>query len=117
MSSYELVFLRNIPFLSKSDGGLYYYDGNSVAHSEEPVRIGTYNKEHDTFALVSDWKDRVKGLRERWLDGLIPGERGQGTPRAAKPKRTVAKTTPDKAKSVRGAKRGRNVVCPGPAGV
>ena len=115
MSSYELLFIRNIPFLSKSDGSLYYYDAESVAASREPIHIGTYNKEHDTFTLVDDWKSRVESLRTQWLTTLAIGERGAETPRAPKPKRVATKTTNTKAKNPRGPKGGRNVVCAGTA--
>ena len=115
MSSYELVFIRNIPFLSKSDGSLYYYDAESVATAKEPIHIGTYNKEHDTFTLFNDWKSRIEPLRAQWLTTLTIGERGAETPRAPKPKRVATKTTNPKAKNPRGPKGGRNVVCAGTA--
>jgi hypothetical protein len=111
MSSYELIFIRNIPFLSKSDGQLYYYDAVSVANAREPVHIGTYDKEHDSFALFDNWKERVEPLRNHWLDSLVAGERGAETPRAPKPRRIAGKAAAPKAKNPRGPKGGRNVVC------
>jgi hypothetical protein len=115
MSSYELVFIRNIPFLSKSDGTLYYYDAESVAASKEPLHIGSYNKEHDTFTLFDDWQSRVEPLRTKWLETLAIGERGAETPRAPKPRRVATKAAAPKAKNPRGPKGGRNVVCSGTA--
>ena len=115
MTSYELVFVRNIPFLLGNDKSLYYYDAESVAASKEPIHIGTYDKEHDSFALFDDWKERVESLRAEWLDSLRAGDRGAETPRAPKPRRVAAKTASPKAKNPRGSKRGRNVVCAGTA--
>ena len=115
MSSYELIFVRNIPFLLGHDKALYYYDAESVARSDEPIHIGTYDKEHDSFTLFDDWKERVESLRTQWLDSLCIGERGAETPRAPKPRRVAPKTASPKAKNTRGSKGGRNVVCAGTA--
>ena len=115
MSYYELIFVRNIPFLLGNDKSLYYYDAESVTRSDEPIHIGTYDKEHDSFTLFNDWKERVELLRKQWLDDLRAGDRGAETPRAPKPRRVAAKTASPKTKNPRGQKRGRNVVCAGTA--
>jgi hypothetical protein len=108
MSTYEFLILGNVPFLG-SDGQLYYYDSKSVAASQKPIHIGSYNKEHGTYTLDPSWKERVEPLVTTWRESLLTTERGVNVVRAAKPARTSAKTASPKAKNPRSVK-GRSKV-------
>jgi hypothetical protein len=99
-ANYELVFLRGIPFWhNTSDGGLYYYDPDSITRGSgptgtEPQRIGTYDKGSGRCELIADVREHIEPSLPAWRATLRPTERGKPIPPAAKPsrsRRTAAK--------------------------
>ena len=94
-TSYELVFVRSIPFWhNPSDGGLYYYDPESITtgtgpSGSEPIRLGSYNKDSDRGELAGDdeLRARIEPTLAGWRGTLRPTERGKPIQPAAKPSR------------------------------
>lgn len=95
MSTYELIYLYNIPFLRKAgDSKLYYYDARHIGDASEPIAIG--NDVEGVPTLVPDWKKRIEHRVVAWRSTLVPSERGTiqaRAPKPVKPKRTVSKAT------------------------
>ena len=91
MTSYELIFLHNIPFLVKpGDSSLYYYDAEHIGDGTEPIHLGTYTG--TTLHLSEGWKERIQSRIDAFRGALKPTERGIVQPRApkpSKPKRTT----------------------------
>jgi len=83
MSSHELVFIHNIPFLVDSAGLVYYYSGTNPG--KEPVHIGSTRE--GILTLLDDWKARIEPNLAAWRASLEPSERGVPLPRAEKPPR------------------------------
>jgi hypothetical protein len=102
-ASYELVFVRGIPFWHNgSDGGLYYYDPESITTgtgptATEPIRLGTYSKDSGRSELAGEGelRERIEPSLAAWRTALRPTERGKPIQPAAKPsraRRTAAKS-------------------------
>jgi hypothetical protein len=101
-TSYELVFVRSIPFWH-ADGALYFYDPESVTTGtgptgSEPVRLGSYDKATGRSELAGDdeLRARIEPALAEWRATLRPTERGKPIPPAAKPsraRRPAAKST------------------------
>lgn len=101
-TSYELVFVRSIPFWHSS-GVLYFYDPASVTTgtgptAAEPIRLGTYDKDsgRSELAVESALRELIEPALADWRASLCPTERGKPIPPAAKPsraRRTPAKST------------------------
>jgi hypothetical protein len=85
MSTYELIFIHNIPFLADSTGAIFYYSGHCAA--KEQVHIGSYRE--GVLTLLDDWKARVEPNLDAWRASLEPSKRGTPLPRAEKPPRAV----------------------------
>jgi len=98
MSTYELLFLYNIPFLSRvgdTTRTLYYYDAKQVGDNSEPIAIGIRN-EDGTIRLDEGWQVRIQPRIDAWRSSIASSERGVVQPRApkpSKPKRVSPKTT------------------------
>ena len=92
MSSYELLFLHNIPFLvTPGANNLYYYDAEHIGDGTEPIHLGTYTG--TTLHLSEGWKERIQSRVDAFHGALKPTERGIVQPRApkpSKPKRTTS---------------------------
>lgn len=94
-TSYELVFHRGIPFWhSTGDGGLYYYDPESITTgtgptTTEPLRVGSYDKGTGRCELAGEDELRahIEPSLAAWRATLRPTERGKPIPPAAKPSR------------------------------
>jgi hypothetical protein len=92
---YDLVFVHSIPFWhNTSDGGLYYYDPESITTgtgptAAEPLRLGSYNKDSGRGELVGEGELRgsIEPGLDAWRASLAPTERGKPIQPAAKPSR------------------------------
>ena len=99
--SYELLFLYNIPFLTRvgdtdKTHKLYYYDAKHIGNGTEPIAIGVWNADDRSIKLDEGWKLRLQPRVDAWKGTLTSSERGIIQPRApkpSKPKRTSPKST------------------------
>ena len=97
MSTYELIFLGDIPYITDNLRNLYYYDPSTTWDTpKEFIHIG-YNRE-GTPELVEDWRERLEPRLAAWKLSRSATVRGNPISRATKPSR-AKRTTAGSAKA------------------
>lgn len=102
MSSYEYIVVRGVPYYKKLDGDITRI--LTFDQYRTPIEIGSYDKESDSVAFLSDWRERVRENLSMFREGLSAVQRDKLRENIKKP--TKQRKTP---RNPRKSTRAKNI--------